>query len=78
MTIEKKLEDQALEHRSLRIRTLESLLECERTACSNLQQDLKTTNDELVQLRKEKTIQTQNYSEAFKNVEEVESLFQRA
>ena len=46
MTIEKELEDQALERRSLstlaeerqqRVQTLESLLECERNACGNLQ-----------------------------------------
>ena len=87
MTIEKELEDQALERRSLstlaeerqqRIQTLESLLECERTACGNLQQDLKTANDELVQLREEKTIQNQNYSEALKKVEEIRALFQQA
>ena len=46
MTIEKELKDQAIERTSLntlgedrqqRIQTLESLLECERAACANLQ-----------------------------------------
>ena len=35
-------------------------------------------NDELVQLKEEKTIQNQNYSEALKKVEEVGALFQQA
>ena len=63
MTAEKELEDQVLECKSLntlaeerqsRIQTLESLLECEKNGCDNLQQQLTTANDELVQLKRER------------------------
>ena len=57
---------------------LESLLERERTACANLQQNLKTANDELVQLRQEKAMHNQNYSEALEKVKELRALFQQA
>ena len=57
---------------------LESLLECERTACANLQQNLNTTNDELVQLRKEKFMHDQNYLVAPEKVKEFRVLFQQA
>ena len=87
MTIEKELEDQALERTSFntlakdqqqRIQMLESLLERERAACANLQQNLTTANDELVQLRQEKTIHNQNYLKALEKVKKFEALFQQA
>ena len=55
---------------------LESLLERERAACAKLQQNLNTTNDELVRLRKEKDTHDQNYSEALEKVREFRVLFQ--
>ena len=85
MTIEKELKDQALECKSLsslvedwqqRIQILESLLEHEKVACTNLQQNLTMANDELVQLRQEKTIQNQKYSDALEKVKKSEALFQ--
>ena len=63
MNIQKEFEDQSLERTSLstlaedqqqRIQILESLLERERTACANIQQNLTTINAELAQLRQEK------------------------
>ena len=85
VNIEKELEDQALECASLntlaedrqqRIQMLESLLERERAACAKLQQNLNTTNDELVRLRQEKDMHDQNYSEALEKVREFRVLFQ--
>ena len=57
---------------------LESLLESEKTAYAKLQQNLNTTNDELVWLRKEKDMHNQNYLEVLEKVTEFRVLFQQA
>ena len=80
-SIEKELEDQALEHASLttlaedkqkRIQTLESLLEREKATCTELQQSLNKANKELYRLRKEKEMNDRNYSEALEKVRSLE------
>ena len=85
-SIEKEFEDQALESASLitlardrmqRIQTLESLLECEKATSTEIQQSLNKANEELHQLRKEKEMNDQNYSEALEKVKEFRILYQQ-
>ena len=59
------------EDRQQRIQTLESLLECKKTNCIELQQKLNKANEELLRLCKEKDMSDQNYLE--KKVKEVEA-----
>ena len=85
--IEKDFEDLALERASLtilaedrpqRIQTLESLLECERTTSTKLQQNRNKANEELHRLTKEKEMNDRSCSEAIKKVEEFRLLSQQA
>ena len=64
-SIGQDLEDQRLElismttlteDRQQRIHTLKSFLECERKNCTELHQKLSSSNEELLQLRKEKEV----------------------
>ena len=64
--------------RQQRIQTLESLLECEKNNCTELQQKLNKANEELLRLRKEKDMSNQNYSEALDNMKEFRVLFQQS
>ena len=86
-SIGEDLEDQRLElafmttlanDRQQRIRTLESLLECERKECTELHQKLSSANEELLLLRKEKKAQDQNYSDALDKVKEFRTLHQQS
>ena len=82
-SIEKDFDDLTLERASLitltedrlqRIQTLESLLERKRTTSAELQQSLNKANEELQRLTKEKKMNDQSFSEAFKKVEEFRNL----
>ena len=66
------------EDRQQRIQTLESLLECEKNNCTELQQKLNKANEELLRLRKEKDMSNQNHSEALDKVREFRVLFQQS
>ena len=54
------------------------MLECERNNCIELHQKLNSTNEELLQLKKEKEVSNQNYSEALDKVKEFKALHQQS
>ena len=87
MSIEKELEDQALEGASLstlaadrqqRITMLESLLEREKVINNELHQSLSKANDELLCLKKENDVYDLNYKEALEKIKEFKALYQQS
>ena len=66
------------EDRQLRIQSLVSLLEHEKTINTKLQQSLNKANKELLRLKKEKDMHDQNYSEALGKVKEFRILYHQS
>ena len=54
------------------------MLECERKKCIDLHQKLSSANEELLQLKKEKEANDQNYSNALDKVKEFRTLHQQS